>query len=633
MSLNGKYIVKLNFNGSFRRVEIDDRLPISNSDRTIHVLDRNNPGLLWPPLIEKAYLKIRGGYDFPGSNSGTDLWVMTGWIPEQIFVQDETSSSDAVWRRILNAHTYGDVLITLGTGKISDREQAEIGLASEHDYAVLDLRESAGRCYLLVKNPWCEGPVFEGRSVSIASAYDSEESLSQVEAAIPSQSNFSGHSTSRRTAGTFWIDLHAIYQHFESIYLNWNPGLFSYRQDIHFYWSINAGAKSNILIDNPQLSLRAVRGEVVWLLLSKHFTDHMETVSAAGFIGLNVFDKSGARCMTSEFAIAKSPFVDSPQILLRLDTVVAEQTYTVVPVQDDISEQTVPFTLSAFSNSPLYLERAIDQYAYSTLVTGAWTEDTAGGNAGSPIYSQNPQYKLVVTHASQMAMVLDSHDSTVAVHIKLMHGGGKRVYLVRSRDVIRDSGDYCRGCAYAETTLSPGTYTIIVSTYEPNQQTPFRLRALSSSPGVSLTLIPREGAGRLRTRLATAAFQPHWSTIAVPILPLRLTKFSVLAVPRQMPGSDRSSSERSMIRLSLELGTSFDRCIIIASGSGEYSDSAAGVRTEEVDLAPELVRQDVLWLVLERMLTGRVKEEFFDVDIFYEAKESVNVGVWRCRDD
>jgi calpain-7 len=66
---------------------IDDRLPTSNSIRNLHVIDRNNPELLWPALIEKAYLKVRGGYDFPGSNSGTDLWVLTGWIPEQVFLQ------------------------------------------------------------------------------------------------------------------------------------------------------------------------------------------------------------------------------------------------------------------------------------------------------------------------------------------------------------------------------------------------------------------------------------------------------------------------------------------------------------------------------------------------------------------
>lgn len=87
LSENGKYIFRLHFNGCFRKVVIDDRLPASKSSRRLHVFDRQNPGLLWPALVEKAYLKVRGGYDFPGSNSGTDLWVLTSWIPEQTFLQ------------------------------------------------------------------------------------------------------------------------------------------------------------------------------------------------------------------------------------------------------------------------------------------------------------------------------------------------------------------------------------------------------------------------------------------------------------------------------------------------------------------------------------------------------------------
>lgn len=79
--------MRLNFNGTYRRVDIDDRLPVSKTSRFLHVIDRHNPGLLWPALMEKAYLKVRGGYDFPGSNSGTDLWILTGWIPEQLFLQ------------------------------------------------------------------------------------------------------------------------------------------------------------------------------------------------------------------------------------------------------------------------------------------------------------------------------------------------------------------------------------------------------------------------------------------------------------------------------------------------------------------------------------------------------------------
>ena len=87
VSKNGKYVLKLHFNGCWRKVVIDDRLPCSRSDRSLHVVDRSNSMNILPALLEKAYLKVRGGYDFPGSNSGTDLWTLTGWIPEQLFLQ------------------------------------------------------------------------------------------------------------------------------------------------------------------------------------------------------------------------------------------------------------------------------------------------------------------------------------------------------------------------------------------------------------------------------------------------------------------------------------------------------------------------------------------------------------------
>ncbi len=121
VSENGKYIFRMHFNGAFRRVVVDDRLPASAS-RTLFVVDRRNPLLLWPALLEKAYLKVHGGYDFPGSNSGTDLWVLTGWIPEQVFIQSNESDLDKVWTRIHKAFQRGDVMVTLGTGHLSAEE-------------------------------------------------------------------------------------------------------------------------------------------------------------------------------------------------------------------------------------------------------------------------------------------------------------------------------------------------------------------------------------------------------------------------------------------------------------------------------------------------------------------------------
>lgn len=66
---------------------VDDLLPQAVNGRSLYVVDRADPTLIWPAILEKAYLKVQGGYDFPGSNSGTDLFMLTGWIPEQKFLQ------------------------------------------------------------------------------------------------------------------------------------------------------------------------------------------------------------------------------------------------------------------------------------------------------------------------------------------------------------------------------------------------------------------------------------------------------------------------------------------------------------------------------------------------------------------
>ena len=87
-STNGKYLLRLHFNGCDRKVVIDDRLPRSQTSRSLHVFDRTDAEVLWPALVEKAYLKIRGGYNFLGSTSGTDIWVLAGWIPEQVFLHE-----------------------------------------------------------------------------------------------------------------------------------------------------------------------------------------------------------------------------------------------------------------------------------------------------------------------------------------------------------------------------------------------------------------------------------------------------------------------------------------------------------------------------------------------------------------
>ena len=61
--------MKLFVNGVWRGVTIDDFLPIDKNGNWLGAYSAR--GKMWVSLIEKAYLKVCGGYDFDGSNSST----------------------------------------------------------------------------------------------------------------------------------------------------------------------------------------------------------------------------------------------------------------------------------------------------------------------------------------------------------------------------------------------------------------------------------------------------------------------------------------------------------------------------------------------------------------------------------
>ncbi|RBR12689.1 uncharacterized protein FIESC28_08525 [Fusarium coffeatum] len=605
VSASGKYVLKLYFNGCFRRVIIDERLPSSLTNRTLYVVDRLNPQLLWPALLEKAYLKVRGGYDFPGSNSGTDLWVLTGWIPEQIFLQREDLEIDRLWTRIKNAHDSENVVVTLGTGRISAEEEDLLGLVGEHDYAIMDLEVVAESRRLLVKNPWCDGPVWKG---SISQPHKFDSATKSPEASAPS------------ATGSFWMTLDDVLQHFESMYLNWNPSLFSHRQDHHFTWHIPPPELSSSLLCNPQYSLQSPTGGLVWILVSRHFVDaeleisrnRTDTMAAAsgqlGYMSILVFDNQGHRVQVSDGDIYRGPYVDSPQTLARFHTS-PKKRYTVVIDQHEFPLPDYTLTLSILSQDQLTVKEADDAMALMKEVTGSWTR------------------RLSLALAGPLSILLSTNMQDFHVHIDLVWSQGRRVQTLKVRDLAGSSGEYRRGCAVANIPhVDAGVYTLVCSTFEAGQLADFVLR-VSSMTDVTIQPVPAEAAGRLRKTLAPFELSDGEEVRRAQLSASWLTRISVTA--RSVCGPDSNPSNRPsstlMVRVSVAHGWDPERTTIATSGEGEYEELKAVVRTPELDMEPARIQREGMWLVIESMGISQ-PEECIEIEIHSDGP--VNVGPW-----
>ena len=405
---------------------------------------------LWVSIIEKAYMKIHGGYDFPGSNSGIDLYALTGWIPEGFQFKSKSFQKHRTWQRLVNAHKYGDCLVTVATGTMSESRAEVLGLVPTHAYAVLDVREACGVRMVLVKNPWSHMR-WKGKY----SPEDTESWNDNMRKTL----RYDQIGAMQRDNGIFWIDYESMCSSFNGLYLNWNRDLFQHHTSHHRHWASNDGGPKNDSYNvgyNPQYSLTvqapsAKRGSTlpksrsssaVWLLLSRHVVNKTKETDdkTVQYLTLHVYTENGGKRMFyPQKPFITSPYSNNPHTLVRFDVPPGEtRTYTIVVSQYE-KEHPLSYTLDVFSMAPLRLTSLPRTMGSEVRVDGRWKREsssssssssslnivgTAGGSPRHVTFLNNPQFRLRLDQASKGLRLRLRAPKELHVNVRLMNSSG-----------------------------------------------------------------------------------------------------------------------------------------------------------------------------------------------------------------
>ncbi|XP_066592238.1 calpain-7-like isoform X2 [Prorops nasuta] len=288
---HGKYMVKLHINGVPRKVIIDDLLPVSRYNQLLCSYSSNG-GELWISLLEKAYMKVMGGYDFPGSNSNIDLHALTGWIPERWAIRpnDADFNKDSLFEKLLLGFHKGEVLVTVATGELTDLDAERTGLVPTHAYAVLNIKKINGKRLFQLKNPWSH--------LRWRGNYSELDSIHWTQS-LREALNYDPDSACQYDNGIFWIDYDSICNFFDVFYFNWNPGLFTHTYCMHQMWNAGVGPMKDAynIGDNPQFVLETENNNsgTVWILLTRHITDIKDFRQNQEYITVLVYNNDGRR--------------------------------------------------------------------------------------------------------------------------------------------------------------------------------------------------------------------------------------------------------------------------------------------------------------------------------------------------
>ncbi|PVG04007.1 cysteine proteinase [Serendipita vermifera] len=494
-SMDHRYTFKMLANGSYKRVSIDDRIPMHESK---YMCITSNPSpSIWPVLVEKAYMKVNGGYDFAGSDSGVDLRALVGWIPDQQSFQDASFEREKMWKTIIAAFIRGQLLITLGTSDSVPSSNDLPQLLPLHSYACIDLQDSEERLLSII-NPWVQA-----RSIEHGSPRQISSSLQSIEG------NERGSESKSNCWNLTWEDVCSL---FDSIYLSWNPAMFKYSISHHRIWKAGSGVHD---VFDPNLNHqiivsldRSYQAGEIWALLSRHTVNRNEHTV---YIALHAFEQNetGVSFIKPDNLTIKGRYQEGQHCLIKLVPDKLTKLISLITslnFPDLTKTRDVSYTLTLYSNQPLSYETPSESQMISKTSDTEFNARTSGGHIGQSTFFKNPQWSLKLLPSSHKNSTLGNKATRTRVvlrgfaakelplNVKVYRSGEKRINSPKDGMLVFDSGVYNYGMAFGQVDLLADNYIVILSNYSVNQHGKARL-FISSPNDFVLEQAPSEGAG------------------------------------------------------------------------------------------------------------------------------------------
>ena len=427
--------------------------------------------------------------------------------------------------------------------------------------------------------------------------------------------------------GSFWMDLKSFCTNFESLYLNWNPSLFSFRQDLHCTWEVEPAENLKASLgSNPQFTLRSDRGGVVWILLQRHFessnrgeeTSQIAT-SARGYISLYAFRKGGQKVVVEQAVIASTPFVDSPNALLQMD-VAPQSLLTIVVIGQQIESKKLNLSISALGINPCMLEFVVEKYAHRSFQEGIWDSSRVGGCSEKLDSGMEFKYILQLPHKSALYALLESDSEGHPIRVRLLQLQQRQSGSPEPSMILGDSGMSRNGPLLIEFRgVAPGTYAVICSTERRDSSAHFKLEIGCQNP-YSIKPALQDNAGRLISSLPVAKLCRRRRLLSALI--------SLCDFTRLFAGASWSSDSPFVLRLAIEHGQRpFSTILVVGTLRQEYAQLAK-VMTRPIDVQPSLRGGRRLFVTLEAIPFSGIDTSEVKVDVQLISDGPLEVGPW-----